>query len=231
MFVKISNSLLELVYPRLCSACCDRLREHENILCLNCIVNLPQTHFHLDEENPMYQRLAGRINIQSAFALYYFSALGKVQELLHNLKYRDQPQIGVYLGELLGKRLSESEKFSNIDLIVPVPLFKDKEYKRGYNQSMMFAKGIANVLNVPVANDVLLRVKHTETQTRKSIWERWQNVETVFTLGDTRKLSDKHILLVDDVMTTGATLEACAEKLLELGNVQLSIATIAWAER
>lgn len=226
---KATNSLIELVYPRLCAACEDRLKEHEKCLCLNCHVNLPQTHFHNEPENPMFKKFWGRTKIEQATALYYFTAKGKTQRLIHNLKYNNQAHIGEITGNILGERMLENEQHSHFNLVIPVPLHKKRFRKRGYNQSDLLAKGIANKLGIEWSTEILKRITDTATQTKKSRWERWKNVSTIFQVTESADIQNKHILLVDDVMTTGATLEACTEKLLAIEGVKVSVATIAWA--
>jgi ComF family protein len=171
----------------------------------------------------------GRINIHAASAFYNFGKGGKVQHLIHQLKYRGQKEIGVTLGRFYGYDLRKSDSFKNVDTIIPVPLHPKKQKKRGYNQSEFFASGLAETMKKQTDFKTLLRSYPSETQTRKSRFSRWKNVETAFQLSNGEALKDKHILLVDDVITTGATLEACAQVLMQIPGVRVSIAAIAYA--
>lgn len=224
------QGFISLLFPPLCMACNQVLKGQEQVLCLSCRTDLPYTQFHLQEDNIVAKRFWGRVEIAHATALFHFTKGGKVQQLIHHLKYEDRPDAGIYAGELLGRQLQESHSFGPIDLILPVPLHPKKQRKRGYNQSAAFGQGISKVLKVPLRDDILRRAVFTESQTHKNRDERWQNVKDVFELADADSIENKHILLVDDVVTTGATLEACAIKLLEAKDVRVSIATIAMAD-
>ena len=216
-----------LVYPRVCMACGESLFKHEDCICSHCIYYLPKTNFHRERENAVSQLFWGRVNIQTATAFYYFKKQSKVQNLLHQLKYKGQKQVGVKLGSLYGIELLQSKNFEDVNLIIPVPLHPDKEKKRGYNQSEMFALGLSQTMNAPCETDILIRTFASETQTRKSKYTRWENVKSIFELTDIERLRDKHVLLVDDVITTGATIEACAQHLLSVPGTRVSIAAIA----
>jgi ComF family protein len=226
----VLDDLIGLLYPNLCLACSKNLPNRDAIICLSCQVNLPQTHFHLEKENPFTERFWGRLSLESGAALYHFVKGGRVQELLHQLKYEGKREIGIKLGEWYGRQLLESPFFKDIDVIVPVPLHPRKERFRGYNQAAMFAQGIAETMDKPWLKDGLIRPVFTETQTQKSRAERLENVSEVFQAGNAKKLEGKHILLVDDVMTTGATMEACGTKILAMSGTRLSMATIAIAD-
>lgn len=226
----VFDDLVGLLYPNLCLACSEHPPVHGEVICLNCQINLPRTNFHLDKENPFTERFWGRMPLESGAALYHFVKGGRVQELLHRLKYEGKREIGIKLGEWYGRQLLESPYFKNIDVIVPVPLHPKKERLRGYNQAAMFAQGIAEAMGKPWFKDGLVRQIFTETQTQKSRAERLENVSEVFAIGDAKKLWGKHVLLVDDVMTTGATMEACGTKILALTATKLSMATIAIAD-
>jgi ComF family protein len=184
----------------------------------------------LQPGNIVAQQFWGKINLEAAYSLYYFSKGGKIQSLMHQFKYRGMKQIGNLLGNIAGSQLIKNEQFNSIDLIIPVPLHKKRLGQRGYNQSACFAEGLAEILNAPVEEDNLVRATVTETQTHKSRFARFENMQEVFTVQNPEKLKNKHILLVDDVITTGATLEACGVQLLKIEGVKLSIATIAYAE-
>lgn len=219
---------ISLFYPRYCFACNEGLAKGEETVCSHCMLELPRTHYHLDRENALFRRLDGRIPLQYALAFFLFRKGGKVQRLLHALKYNNHPEIGEMLGEVYGSELKQTD-FA-FDLIIPVPLHASKKRLRGYNQSEEFAKGLSKGLDIPFSPDTLVRVTKTETQTRKTKLMRWQNVSEVFQIENSDRIKGRHVLLVDDVITTGATIEACALALLENGCEKLSIASIAYAE-
>ncbi len=221
------SDFITLIYPRVCMACGESLLKHEECICSQCIYYLPKTNFHKEKENEVSKLFWGRVEIQSACAFYYFKKQSKVQNLLHQLKYKGQKQVGVKLGSLYGVELKQDKKFEDINLIIPVPLHPDKEKKRGYNQSEMFAIGLSQTMHAPAESSLLIRNFASETQTKKSKYNRWENVKSIFEVTDIEKLKDKHILLVDDVITTGATIEACAQHLLTVPGTRVSIAAIA----
>ena len=191
---------------------------------------LPFTNFHLQPDNIVARQFWGKVNLEAAYALYYFAKGGKVQNLMHHFKYNGMQQIGVLLGNIAGAQLAKNEVFKTVDVIIPVPLHKKRLKQRGYNQSTCFAEGLAQKLNAIVDESSLIRAKATETQTHKSRFSRFENMQEVFAVINPEKLINKHVLLVDDVVTTGSTLEACAVQLLRIEGLKLSIATIAYAE-
>jgi ComF family protein len=223
------NYFTELFFPRLCVVCGDKLIEQEHWICLHCLHHIPRTNFHLDRENRVAQLFYGRVQIEYATSFFYFSKGSQYQSLLHNLKYKGMKELGAEIGKHFGIDLMQSEDFSTIDLICPVPLHPSKEKKRGYNQSWWIALGISGQMQKELSDDNLKRVTATETQTRKSRFERWQNVEGIFELSNPEAFSGKRILLVDDVVTTGSTLEACAQTILSQTDARVSIATLATA--
>lgn len=227
----IVNSTLHLFYPHVCTGCGSDLLEEGNLLCVECIHNLPHTNFAAFANNPVEKYFWGRIPLSAAYSQFYFSKEFLIQHLIHQLKYRGNIKIGFYLGEMMGKTLMNSNRFKNIDALIPLPLFADKEHKRGYNQALVICNGIASVMNIPVLNGSIIRRHATETQTRKHRTERWDNVKDSFKVMREKELAGKHFLLVDDVVTTGATLEACGNALLQLQDVKLSIATLAYAAK
>lgn len=202
----------------------------EEVLCLNCLHDLPLAVFNGTDDSPLDKIFWGRVNARKTFALFLFSKKGKVQHLIHQLKYKNRPDVGVYLGKMLAKHLNELYP-GQFDVVVPVPLHKDKERKRGYNQSAMIAQGIAEVLNIPVGDTNFIKVTYTETQTRKARFARYENVKETFKVVDSDVFAGKHLLLVDDVITTGATLESCAAKLLDVPEAKVSIACLAFASK
>jgi ComF family protein len=209
--------------------CGDKLIEQENCICLYCLHHIPRTNFHLEPDNPVARLFYGRVNIEQATSFFYFSKGSKYQTLLHNLKYKGMKEIGEEIGKHFGTDLSQSTEFNSVDIICPVPLHPSKEKKRGYNQSWWIASGIAKQLNKELSSNNLQRLTATETQTRKSRFDRHLNVDGIFELKNPEAFSGKHILLVDDVVTTGATLEACAIAILTATNAKVSIATLATA--
>lgn len=223
------NDFVALFYPEWCAACHLPLVKGESLLCTGCKMTLPETKFHLDPDNHVARHFYGRVQLQGATALYFFRKGSRVQTMIHHLKYHDRPEIGVAIGQYYGYQLMKASPFDTVDCIIPVPLHPKKEHKRGYNQAAQFARGLSLAMEVPYYKKYLIRRSFTSTQTRKSRIERWQNVGEVFSLHQPRLLEGKHILLVDDVVTTGATLEACALKLLQIPGVEVSVATIATA--
>ncbi len=223
------ESFLSLFYPQLCVGCREVLNKNEDLICLDCLYKLPRTNFHRLECNLVEQTFWGRIPIQKATSFLYFNKKGRVRQLMHAFKYKSKQEIGFYLGNLFAREILSSKWFKSIDIIVPVPLHPDKLKVRGYNQSEIFAQGIAEVLNIPVKKNILERIKASETQTNKNRLERWDNVDSIFGISENEKIEDKHILLIDDVITTGATIEACAFEILKVKGTSLSVASLAYA--
>lgn len=200
------------------------------MLCTHCLAELPKTNYHLQQTNPIQDRLFGRLAVKHAWAFLKFRKSGIVQHLLHQLKYNNHPEVGVRMGMLFGKELCDHGLEKEFDLIVPVPLHNSRKRKRGYNQSAKFAEGLSISLQVPWDESISIRKRSTATQTRKSKLDRWENVKDVFDVDTSEKILNKRILLVDDVITTGATLEACGQHLLKNNCAELSIACIAEAQ-
>lgn len=230
-FKNMINSAVHLFYPHICTGCGSDILENDNLLCLKCLHDLPYTHFASFEGNPVEKYFWGRIPVTAGHSEFYFSKEFLIQHLIHQLKYKGDTQIGYYLGELMGKSMLESSRFHTIDALIPLPLYPDKEYKRGFNQAAIICNGISSVMNIPVLTGQVIRQRPTETQTRKHRTERWENVKGSFKLVNEKALTNKHVLLVDDVVTTGATLEACGQVILKAENVKLSIATLAYAAK
>ncbi len=223
----IFSDTLHLFYPHICTGCGSDLLEQSNLLCLRCVTNLPETNFAQHANNPIEKIFWGRISLAAAHSEFYFSKESLIQQLIHQLKYKGNTTIGFYLGELMGKTLLSSNRFNNIAALIPLPLYPDKERKRGYNQAAIICDGMSAVMNVPVIKNNVLRQRYTDTQTKKHRIERWENVAGSFIIKDETKLKGKHLLLVDDVITTGATLEACGSMIAAIEGVKLSIATLA----
>jgi ComF family protein len=188
---------------------------------------MPLTRFEFFSSNPIEKIFWGRAEVEAAAAHLYFTSGSLVQHSLHLLKYKARKEIGIYLGQQMGASLKNSARFIDCEVIIPLPLFPAREKKRGYNQATLIAKGISKQLKIPVINDAVSRIKKTETQTHKSRIQRWKNMESTFEIRDRHKISGKHVLLVDDVITTGASLEACAQVLLDIPGVRVSIACLA----
>jgi ComF family protein len=227
---RIFDDFTELFYPALCITCGERLISKEKYLCMNCRADLPVTNFHLYPDNNVAQLFWGRVIIENATSLFYYKKGSRYQKLIHLIKYRGMKELGFEFGKHLGAVLSESKNFTSADLIIPVPLHPKKKKKRGYNQSEYIAGGVANILKKPVSVNNLCRKIYSPSQTRKNRFERWQNVEKIFIVNNPDELHNKHILLLDDVVTTGSTLEACASEILKGSNTKVSIATLAYAD-
>lgn len=225
------NDTLHLFYPHVCTGCGSDLIQNGNLICLACLNNLPQTNFAQHANNPIEKIFWGRIPLTAAHCEFYFSKESLIQQLIHQLKYKGNKEIGFYMGELMGKSLLNSNRFNNIDALIPLPLNAAKERKRGYNQAAIICEGMSAVMNVPVVKNNVLRQRYTDTQTKKHRTERWQNVADSFIIKNEATLMGKHLLLVDDVITTGATLEACGEVMLNIEGVKLSIAALAQAPK
>ncbi|MGC4100226.1 ComF family protein [Ferruginibacter sp.] len=230
-FTNILYDTLHLFYPHICTGCGSDLLPQGNQLCVYCINDLPHTNFAQFANNPIEKIFWARIPVTAAHSEFYFAKETLLQHLIHQLKYKNNTDIGIYLGEMMGNSLLQSGRFSQLDYLVPLPLYPDKERKRGYNQAAVICKGISEIMQVPVLNDNVVRRRFTETQTRKHRTERWENVEGSFVVNDPTVLQGKKILLVDDVVTTGATLEACGSTILQVPGTKLYIATLAYATK
>jgi ComF family protein len=222
----ITDSILQLVFPQVCNGCGSDLVSEGNKLCLLCHESLPQTSFHLHGNNPVEKLFWGRLPVTAATAQYYFSKGSLVQHLMHRFKYKGDRELGLFLGRLMGYQLKETNRFNGIDILIPLPLFPEKERRRGYNQATLLCEGIAEVWEKPIVKGAMIRTTFTESQTKKNRIERWQNMKGRFELTDAAAVKGKHILLVDDVVTTGATLEACGNEIMKGEDVRLSVATL-----
>ena len=230
-FKEIKDSLLQLVFPHVCDGCGSDLLNIESRLCIRCLASLPETNFENHAANPVEKTFWGRLPVLKASAHLYFTKESLVQHLMHQVKYKGNKELGLQLGRIMGHALKSSNRFNDAEVLIPLPLFPDKEKKRGYNQATVLCDGIAEILSIPVLNNVITRPQHTETQTKKGRIERWKNIEGKFQLENPLQIQDKHVLLVDDVITTGATLEACGNELLKAEKLSLSVATLCVASR
>jgi len=223
------QNLSQLFFPLNCECCNNWLSENEEVLCLHCVAALPRTNYHHDLHNQSQQRFIGRVNIQFATSFLYFTKEGMMQHLMHRFKYRDRKNIGKHLGLLFGAELAAGGHLQDIDYIIPIPLHFSKKDRRGYNQSDVIAEGLKESINVPSFSDALIRTKDTESQTHKTRAERLENVKGVFKATNPQLLQGKQLLLIDDVLTTGSTLESAALTLLSIPGVSVSIATLGIA--
>ena len=224
----ILSDFSHLFFPHLCAGCGTDAIGVNSVLCVRCNHQLPVTNFHLHPDNPVEKIFRGRIPVKSASSFCYFTKDSVVQRLLHQLKYKGNKEVGYYAGRMLGTSLMQSERFNTVDALIPLPLFAAREKKRGYNQAAILCQGIAATMNIAILSNIISRATFTETQTHKNRVQRWQNIEGRFELKDSKAIANKHVLLVDDVITTGATLEACGQELLKAENLQLSIVTLAY---
>ena len=223
------HDFLNLLFPRFCHGCSKELLANEKIICTLCLHELPLTLSHKERENVSKKVFYGRVNIENAVSFLVFEKKGTVQKLIHDLKYKGYQEIGGFFGRWLGNEIREQKNFKNITAVVPVPLHKTKLRKRGYNQVERFGREIARILEVPYVDTVLVKKTSTKTQTIKKRFARWGSMEETFMIENPQILEHHHVLLVDDLVTTGATLEACALNLLKISGTKVSIATMAIA--
>jgi ComF family protein len=226
---KLFTDAIHLFYPHLCLGCGSDLLSEKQLICLQCSLTLPHTKFETIPGNPVEKIFWGRFDLKAAHSEFYFSKGQVIQQLIHQLKYKGNKEVGIYLGKLIGEKLATCERFANIDHLVPLPMFPAKEFKRGYNQATIICNGMAETMSVPVLLNNIVRRYATETQTKKHRTERWENVAESFFVTDPEMLRGKHVLLVDDVLTTGATLEACCQAMSIIPGISISIATLAIA--
>lgn len=223
------NDFVSMLFPNYCLMCMESLEKGEEVICIHCKYDLPVTNYHVNKSTEILNKFWGKLPIKYAWAYLSFTKQGKVQRMLHKLKYSGHQEIGVLLGHWYGYELKLAKLDKEFDSILPVPLHPAKLKKRGYNQSDTFAKGLSESMVLPWYQDVLQKGIANQTQTNKKRLERWQNVKDVYIIKNEMAVSGKRILLVDDVITTGSTLEACARTLLDNGCKEVSIATIATA--
>jgi ComF family protein len=217
-----------LYFPKNCPACGRPLRLFGANICGRCSQNLPETHFFEAPGNPIEKIFYGRLPIQAGAAAWYFHKNSALQALLFQLKYKSNEDVGLFIGKQMGALLAASERFATIDAIVPVPLHPQALSKRGFNQAALICEGISQVWHKPVLRSAITRTKHTNTQTKQSRAVRWENMENAFSIKEHTSIIGKHLLLIDDVITTGATIEACGKTLLSVKNVKVSVAAAAY---
>lgn len=223
------HDLVGLVYPDLCLACNSYPAGSPDGICIQCLSSLPITSFHLYPDNPMASIFGGRLNIGKATAYLYFEKNGITQRLLHLLKYKNEPGVGTFLGSMAGRELLEGGFMNDVDAFIPIPLHPEKLRRRGYNQSQVIGEAMAEITGIKILSDLVIRKTHTSSQTRKGRFDRWANVKDVFEVTNPELVQNKHLMLVDDVVTTGSTIEACALSLQKFDGVKISVFCLAFA--
>jgi ComF family protein len=224
------SDFVSLFFPQLCLGCRRTLVFQEEYLCTHCYYSLPYTYFHLDRDNQAAKSLWGRVPTEAVASCFYFTYGSPMQQILHSIKYRNRPKAAQFFGRLYGEELKDAETFKDATLIVPVPLHRKRLRQRGYNQSEYFGKGLSESMGIKMRSSALKRIRHRKSQTTKSRYERYENTEGIFKVVRPKDIANQHIILVDDVLTTGSTLEACADVLLEVKGVRISIITLAFAK-
>ena len=228
--MKLLKDLFYLFYPNICANCNEQLLQNEKVICTFCRHDLPLTNFQSYTKNKVSRIFSGRITIEKAYALLFFRKQGVTKNLIHALKYKGNEEVGVFFGNWIGEIVAKNKEFSTVDFIVPVPIHAKKKKIRGYNQVTKFGECLSMHLKVPLNEDILIRQSATKTQTLKSRFERFNDLESKFLARNTSIFKEKHILIIDDVITTGATLEACAKELLKTPGVKISILTMSYTE-
>ena len=224
----IFANLFDIFFPESCLNCRQQLEIRGKYLCFTCLSELPLTHFSFQEKNELENSFKGRISLEAATSLLYFEKKGVVQKLIHELKYKNKPEIGSFLGKWLAEEMLSGNRFPEIDFVIPVPLHPDKEKQRGYNQVHTFANALAETLNAELKLHVLTKTINNQTQTVKSRQERIVNSEDQYLVSDPTQIKDKHILLVDDTITTGATIQTCVDSLCAVSGLKISLASMAF---
>lgn len=223
------EDFISLLFPRLCYGCGNHLFRNEKLICTECYIVIPRTNYHLKADNPVAQLFWGRCLIENAAAFSFYTRDSRIRKLIHQLKYKGIGEIGYELGRIYALSLKTSGFLDGVDLIIPVPLHPSKKRKRGFNQSELISSGISDVTGITIDTKSLVRRSVSRTQTKKSRYDRWKNVEDIFQVTDSSSLKDKHILIIDDVITTGSTIEACANEILKIENVKVSVAALAFS--
>ncbi|MFT5145445.1 MAG: competence protein ComFC [Polaribacter sp.] len=228
--MKLLKDLFYLFYPNICANCNEQLLQNEKVICTFCRHDLPLTNFQSYTKNKVSRIFSGRITIEKAYALLFFRKQGVTKNLIHDLKYKGNEEVGVFFGNWIGEIVAKNKEFSTVDFIVPVPIHAKKKKIRGYNQVTKFGECLSMHLKVPLNEAILIRQSATKTQTLKSRFERFNDLESKFSAKNTSIFKEKHILIIDDVITTGATLEACAQELLKTPGIKISILTMSYTE-
>ena len=225
------HRLFDLIAPRLCVVCGRRLSPTEKVICAVCNLHLPRTNYQSSPiDNPMARLFWGIIPVERVAALFFYEAGSRTSNILYDLKYHDRPEIGREMGRLMAREFMEAGFFEGIDLIVPLPLARKRQRQRGYNQSMELARGISQMTGLPICNEVVRRTRFEKSQTQMHHWERQENVANVFKVRDLSAVSGRHVLLVDDVVTTGATMVACAREILKAEGVSVSLLSLGFTK-
>ncbi|HLN20442.1 MAG TPA: ComF family protein [Bacteroidales bacterium] len=223
------DDFIGLLFPRTCPGCGTTLVRNENIICTECLFSIPVNNFHTETDNPVARLFWGRCVVEKAASYSEFTRNSRVRSMIHNLKYRGITEVGPEMGRMYGYTLKSSGFTEGIDIVIAVPLHRLKQRKRGYNQSLLIAQGISEATGIPLRQDILFRSMKSNTQTRKSRFERWTNVDGIFAVSGAAAIAGKHILLVDDVITTGSTIEACVNELRKTDGVKVSVVSLAYA--
>lgn len=223
------NSLINLFFPHCCIICGIPLMQSEDFLCMHCHATLPRTHFDSLIDNPVERMFYGKAKIEKASSFLYYQRGSEIKKIIYQLKYAGRKEIGEIIGKYMATEISSSGFFDDIDIIIPLPLHRNRLNKRGYNQSEWIAKGISTITHIPINNNIVMRVKDVDSQTHKTTFDRWKNVQQIFSLAQPELIKDMHILLVDDVLTTGATILSCATTIQKAENVKVSVLTLAVA--
>ncbi len=223
-----ATDLIHLFFPHVCAGCGSDIINLDHQLCLRCISELPFTNFFEQFGNPVERKFYGRMEVKNAGSGYFFTKDSLIESLVYELKYKGNKAIGFYMGKLLGNLLQNNTRFNEVDIMIPLPLNARRFKKRGYNQAAILCEGIASICSKPIMNDAVIRKVNTETQTHKGRITRWENMDGVFAVAKPEAIQNKHILLVDDIVTTGASLEACGAEILKVPGTTLSIATLAY---
>ena len=219
--------LLDVISPRCCAICGNRLSVTERVLCARCHLHLPMTNYETKAlDNPMARLFWGLFPVERAAALFFYEPQSPPSQMIYDIKYRGQPEAGEAMGEVTARKFALAGFFEGIDVIIPMPITRRRQWKRGYNQCMMIAQGVSNITGIPIDNKVVKRTKFSESQTTKQAWERLRNVDDAFQLVDAQRIAGKHILLIDDIVTTGATVSACGRELAKAEGVRISVLSL-----
>jgi ComF family protein len=228
-FYDLWDDFMSLLFPRLCYGCGNHLMRNENLICTECYILIPRTGFHNVPDNPVAKLFWGRCKVEKAAAFSFYNRGSRIRSLIHNLKYKGIKEIGIELGRIYGLSLKSSGFIEGVDLIIPVPLHVTRMRERGFNQSEIISTGISQATGIPVNTTSLIRASVSGTQTKRTRYDRWTNVEGIFMLSEPEFLNGKHILLIDDVITTGSTIESCTAELLKAEGTRVSVAALAYA--